>query len=262
MATYNKRGGKIKKPRIKGGNYLTDVEFDGDSTTQEVFDGLDETASKSEQWLQNNQKIVYSLLGGLLVVILSYMAYNSFVKEPKEIKATNFLAYSKLHFNKAEAATEHIDSLYNVALSGINNQYGLLDIANKFPRTQAGNMANYMAGISYLKINEYDKAIEFLNNFSSDDEILAPMAKAKIGDAFADINQLDDAFNYYKQAVEYRDNSFSTPLYLFKAGNTALELGKFDEALKLFTRIKTDFPNSPEVKEINIYINRAKHASR
>ncbi len=263
MATYNKRGGKIRKPKMKNdGDFLEDVDYDGESTTQEVFDSLDETASKSEQWLEKNAKLVYTVLGVFLLVMLAYMAYGKFVKEPKELKAANYLAYSKSFFNDAETATKDIDSLYKVALNGVNNQYGLLEIANKFSGTKAGNVASYMAGISYLKTNEYDKAVELLSKFSSDDEILEPMAKAKIGDAFADIDQLEDAFTYYKQASNSRNNNFSTPLYLLKAGNTALELGKFDEALKMFETIKKDFPKSDEFKTIDVYINRAKHASR
>ena len=263
MATYNKRGGKIRTPKGKNdGKYLEDVQYDGDSTTQEVFDTLDETASKSEQWLEKNAKIVYTVLGVFLIAMLVFLAYNKFVKEPKEVKAANYLAYSKSIFNEAEKATKNVDSLYTIALNGADNKYGLLEVGSKFSGTKAGNLANYMSGISYLKMNEYDKAIEFLGKFSSEDEVLEPMAKGKIGDAFADINQLEDALTYYKQAATIRSNSLSTPMYLFKAANTTLELGKFDEALKMFTQIKNDYPKSDEAKEIDMYINRAKYASK
>jgi tetratricopeptide (TPR) repeat protein len=119
-----------------------------------------------------------------------------------------------------------------------------------------------MAGMSYLKMNEYDKAVEFLSKFSSEDEILDPMAKGKIGDAFADINQLEDALTYYTKAATERNNSLITPLYLFKAANTALDLGKFDQALKMFTQIQTDYPKSDEAKDIQMYINRVKYATK
>jgi len=263
MATYKKRGDKVRKPKLKDdGSYLEDVQFDGESTTQEVFDSLDETASKSEKWLEKNAKMVYTVLGVFLVAMLVYLAFNKFVKEPKEVKAANYLAYSKAAFNEAENATKNLDSLFNIALNGANNNYGLIEVATKFSGTKAGNLANYMAGMSYLKMNEYDKAVEFLGEFSSDDEILDPLAKGKIGDAFADINQLDDALTYYIKAAVDRNNSLTTPLYLLKAGNTALDLGKFDEALKMFTQIKNDFPKSDEAKDIQMYINRAKYASK
>jgi tetratricopeptide (TPR) repeat protein len=263
MATYKKRGNKVRNSKVKDdGSYLEDVKFDGESTTQEVFDSLDETASRSEQWLEKNAKMVYTVLGVLLIGMLAFLAYNKFVKEPKEVKAANYLAYSKSAFNEAENAAKNIDSLYNIALNGVNNNYGLLEVASKFSGTKAGNLANYMAGMSYLKMNEYDKAVEFLSKFSSEDEILDPMAKGKIGDAFADINQLEDALTYYTKAATVRNNSLTTPLYLFKAANTALDLGKFDQALKMFIQIQTDYPKSDEAKDIQMYINRAKYATK
>jgi CRISPR/Cas system CMR-associated protein Cmr5 small subunit len=133
MATYKKRGNKVRNSKVKDdGSYLEDVKFDGESTTQEVFDSLDETASKSEQWLEKNAKMVYTVLGVLLIGMLAFLAYNKFVKEPKEVKAANYLAYSKSAFNEAENAAKNIDSLYNIALNGVNNNYGLLEVASKF----------------------------------------------------------------------------------------------------------------------------------
>ena len=55
MATYKKKGG-VKK---SGSSKIEDQ-----STTAEVFKTLDETASKSEQWVEKNSKpflLVYLL---------------------------------------------------------------------------------------------------------------------------------------------------------------------------------------------------------
>jgi tetratricopeptide (TPR) repeat protein len=261
MATYKKRGNKVRRS-TKGVDDLQKINYDGESTTEEVFSTLDETANRSEQWFEKNQKIIYVILGAFLVGLLAYMAYTKLYAEPNELKGADHLAYSKAYFDEAEAAVINQDSLYNIALNGIDNKYGLIDVAKKYSGTNAGNLAKYMAGISYLRLSEYQKAVDYLKDFSSDDELLSTIAKGSVGDAYSDVNQPNDALKYYKAAANLRDNSFSTPLYLFKAGNTALQLKKFDEALKLFERIKNDYPNSSEAKEIQIYINRAKYASK
>ena len=110
-------------------------------------------------------------------------------------------------------------------------------------------------------MKNYPEAIEYLGKFSSDDEVLGAVAKGAIGDAFADLNQPEDALEYYEKAANLRDNSFSTPLFLFKAANTALDLGKSDKALKMFEKIKKAYPKSEEAKNIDIYINKAKYAN-
>lgn len=262
MATYKKRGNKIRKPKVTVEADAQNINYDGESTTEEVFDTLNQTANKSEQWLEKNQKLVVSVFGIALVIGLVFMLFNRFVQAPKEINAADDLAYAKQAFFNAEQATNAKDSLYQIALDGADGKYGLLDIVNKYGNTKAGNMATYMAGMAYSNLEDYKNAVDYLNKFSSDDIMLSTLAKGKIGDAFADINQPKDAYTYYKEVATSNKNDLTTPLYLFKAANVALELGNYNEALTFFTKIKNEYPKSDEAKEIDLYINRAKFASK
>ena len=187
-------------------------------------------------------------------------APTSIFVEPQEIKASNELAFPRKHFKLATKADTQIDSLYNLGLEGADGNLGFLDIADAYKSTKAGNLANYYAGISYLKMKKYQEAITYLSAFSSDDEILGPVALGAIGDAFADINQLNDALDYYEQAANKKNNEFTNPLFLFKAAQIAMELKDFNKAEKLFTEIKDNFSKSNQGKDIDKYINSAKYA--
>ena len=57
MATYKKRGGK---PRTKLDKQQS---IEDGSTTAEVFNTLDEGASKTEQWVVANQKYIFLIVG-------------------------------------------------------------------------------------------------------------------------------------------------------------------------------------------------------
>jgi tetratricopeptide (TPR) repeat protein len=252
MATYKKTGRKAKDAQ----------NIEDKSTTAEVFNTLDETASKSEQFIFKNQKIIFIVLGLVVASILGYLAYQKYVKAPIEKEAANELAFPKVYFENAINNSVAADSLYTLGLNGADGKYGFTDIADEYSGTKAGNLANYYAGISYLKLKKYKEAIDYLEDFSSDDELLGPTAKGAIGDAFADINQPQDAFDYYMKAAELKDNNFSTPLFLFKAGNTAMELENYSKAKELFERIKKDYPNAVEAKNIDIYISKATFASK
>ncbi|MDH3322854.1 MAG: tetratricopeptide repeat protein [Flavobacteriaceae bacterium] len=254
MATYKKRGSKVKKAE------QTNIE--SQSTTAEVFNTLDETASRSEQWVEKNQKIIFAGLIAIAVVILGYLAYNKYIIEPKELEAADELAFPKKYFEEAQNGSVAVDSLYNLSLNGADGKFGLIDIAENYSNTKAGNLAKYMSGIAYLKIGDYQNSIEYLSDFSSDDEILGALALGNIGDAFTEINQYDDALKYYVDAANYKDNNFTSPLYLFKAGNIAMELKDFDKAETYFTKIKEDYSKSEEAKNINIYIQRAQLAKK
>lgn len=253
MATYKKTGSKIKK------NQTNTEEH---STTADVFNTLDETASRSETFIIKNQKIIFIVLGLVVALILGYLPYQKYVIGPKEKEAADELAFPKTYFEQANSGTVAVDSLLTLGLNGADGKFGFVDIAQQYSSTKAGNLANYYAGISYLKLKNYQEAISHLEKFSSDDELLGPTAKGAIGDAFADINQPEDALEYYLKAAELKDNNFSSPLFLFKAGNTAMDLEKFSKALDIFKRIKTDYPNSDEAKNIDIYINKAAYAPK
>ncbi|MFT4684794.1 MAG: tetratricopeptide (TPR) repeat protein, partial [Flavobacteriales bacterium] len=221
----------------------------------------DDTASKSEAWVIKNQKNIFIVLGVIVAGMLLLQAFKQFVSTPNETAAANELAFPKKYFEQANSAAVAKDSLYSLGLEGGDGKYGFLDIADQYGSTDAGNLANYYAGITYLNMKKYPEAIEYLGKFSSDDEVLGAVAKGAIGDAFADLNQQEDALEYYEKAANLRNNSFSTPLFLFKAANTALDLGKSDKALKMFEEIKKSYPKSEEAKNIDIYINKAKYAN-
>ncbi len=254
MATYKKRGNK--------GNKGAKVNIEDQSTTAEVFNTLDETASKSEQWVEKNQRIIFIGLIAVAVIILGYLTYNKYILEPKEIEAADELAYPKAYFEQAQRSNVAVDSLYNLSLNGTDGKYGLIDIVDNYNNTKAGNLAKYMSGIAYLKTGDYENAIKYLSDFSSDDEMLGALALGNIGDAFSEINQPEDALKYYVDAANFKDNNFTGPFYLFKAGNVAMELKEYGKAEDYFKKIKDNYSKSEEAKNIDVYIQRAQIANK
>ncbi len=260
MATYKKKGYKPKKEKFA---QEAEENFDeSQSTTAEVFNTLDETANKSEQWIEKNSKPLFYGLITVAALILGYLAYTNFVSEPNEKEASNELAYPRTFFDKATtSAGAAADSLYNIGLTGSGTgKYGFIDIADRFSGTKAGNLANYYAGISYLKMKKYQEAIDYLSDFDSNDELLGPTALGAIGDAFADIDQEKDALEYYQKAANKKDNQFTSPLFLFKAAQTAMALKEYSTAEKLYTTIKEKYASTDQGRDIEKYINSAKYA--
>jgi tetratricopeptide (TPR) repeat protein len=255
MATYNKRGYKAPKPEEeKVKNEFEEVIDKSDSTTAEVFDTLDKTASKTEDWVAKNQKVLLGVVGAIAIATIGYVLYNKYIVEEKESKANNEIFQAQQYFQQAVDATTKPDSLYNLALKGGEGKLGFIGIADEYAGTDAGNLANYYAGMAYLNIGDFKNAISYLENFKSDDEILKPLALGAIGDAFSETNKVDDAISFYKQAAEAADNDFTTPRYLLKAAQLFMSSGKKAEANKLFVEIKEKFESSKEAQNIEALI--------
>lgn len=250
MATYKKRGFKAKTKDDKRS------ALEKQSTTAGVFNTLDEGASKTEQWVVNNQRYIFVVVALVALGVLSFLGYTNFIQEPKENEAMNDIFQAQKYFDEAVNATEK-DSLFNLALNGAEGKLGFIDVINNHKGTDAENLSCYYAGMSYLNLRNYENAIKYLSEFKSDDEILGPLAQGGIGDAFVQIDQPEDALDYYEKAVQMKNNGFTTPMFLFKAGTLALKLNKYDKALGYFNRIKNDFPDSNQAKDIDVFIGKA-----
>ena len=255
MATYKKRG---FKPKNKAEEQKINEQ---ESTTAEVFSTLDESASKTEEWVSRNQNYILGVIGVIAVAVLGYLAYGQFIQKPKDAEATNELLYPQQYFEQALTNTAVKDSLYTLALNGAEGKYGFLDIIDEYKGTKAANLANYSAGMAYLDMQKYEDAISHLEKFSSDDDILGALAKGGIGDAFMQLDQPKDALGYYESAVSHSINDYTTPKFLYKSGVTALDLKQSDKALKYFQRIKDEFPSSDEANTIDAFIGMAKSSN-
>lgn len=253
MATYKKRGYKPK-------NKVDKVEaIEENSTTAEVFNTLDEGASKTEEWVIKNQKYIFGIVGLAAVIILGYLGYNKFIQEPKEAEAMNDMFQAQQYFDRAINEPQK-DSLFTLSLNGGEGKFGMLDIVEEYKGTNAGNLANYYAGMAYLNLKDYQNAISYLSDFSSSDDILGPIAKGGIGDAFAQLNQLEDALEYYENAMNASNNSYTTPMYAFKAGTVAMQLEQYDKAERYFTLIKDEYSDANEANNIETFIGRVQAA--
>ena len=254
MATYQKRGQKRSNKANSNQNRLES------SATAEVFETLDSTASKTESVVAKYQNHILVLVGAVVTITLGYLGYEKFINEPRATEAISELNQAQYYFEIA-LNSSNSDSLYKRALNGGEGRYGFLDIIDNYSGTSASKLATYSAGMSYLNIKDYQNAIKYLDQFDSDDIMLSALAKGAIGDAFAELGQNQDAFDYYIKAFKASNNSYSTPKYLYKAGMIGAVIGKKSKAIEFFKRIKQEFPEVSEAKLVDVQIGRLENTN-
>ncbi len=241
MATYKKRSTKSSPSSSQ-------------STTKEVFETLDVTASKTERWVSKNQNYILIVIGLIAVGVLGYLGNQRFILEPKEREVVGEMGQAQSYFNMATNSVINSDSLYRLSLEGGEGKYGFLEIIDRYKGTKSARLAQYSAGIAYLRLGEYENAIRHLENFKSKDIIFSALAKGAIADSFAGLGQPQEAYAYYLEAVDVSDNDFTAPKFLYKAGLLAMELEKYDDALEFFNTIKNDYSQAMEAEHIEIQI--------
>lgn len=227
---------KIKgKPKPKAGEELIE--------NPEV---LAEQISKTEQFLEQNKKMVLSVGGVIAALIAVYFLYNYWTTTQNE-SAQNEMFQAVYYFEA--------DSL-DRALNGDGNNYGFLEIIDKYSLTKAANLAHYYVGAIYLKKGEYISAIEHLNKFSAGDLLIQARAYCLIGDANMEMGNYSEAASFYMKAANYKPNEHTSPYYLMKAGVAYEETGDLKRAKECYNTIVQKYSSSNE------YQSARKHKSR
>lgn len=214
---------------------------------EEVIVDVTEAYSKSEQWVIENQKSLIIIAGAVLLLVVSYFAYNNFIYKPQEQEAQEQMWQAEKAFAQ--------DSL-NVALNGNAVSYGFLDIIDQYSITESANLAHYYAGICYLRLGEYDNAITYLEDFDCNDVMVCAVALGATGDAYMELGQVDKALDYYRNAVDHSPNELTTPIFLMKAARAHETVGDLQDALDLYEKIKSQYPTSSEARSIDKFIAR------
>ena len=218
--------------------------------TDDQFAQIEETLSKTEQYIENNQENLVRIVGAIVVVIALFIGYQKLYIAPMEQEAQVDMFMAELYFQK--------DS-FNLALNGDGQYLGFIDIADEYSSTKPGKLANYYAGLSYLNTGDFENAIEYLDDFSSDDIILSSLALGCIGDAYMELEDTDNALSYYEDAASYTDNEFTTPRYMLKQAMIHESNGDYADALALYKGIEADYKTSREGNGIEKYIARAEN---
>jgi tetratricopeptide (TPR) repeat protein len=195
--------------------------------------------TKTEQFIENHLKLVLYVVGGVVVVILGFLGYHKFISSPNEKEAQQQIFAAQNYFS--------VDS-FDLAINGDGNALGFLDIIDNYGSTAAGNLAKYYTGISYLHLGDYNKAIDYLKKFKTDDMIVGPMAKSAIGDAYVELRDYKKAESAYKSALDMNENEFTTPAIKTKLALVYEELGQKDKAIEEYQDIVKKYPKSSEIQ--------------
>jgi len=222
----------------------------------ERLENVEEALSKTELWIENNQKTLWIILIAVLLVAVAIWGYSKY-KDKKNQTAQDLSFPSEVSFE--QKATKAVDFAsyymqnedYATALNGDGNNVGFISIVNDYGSSKAGNLAAYYAGICYLKQGDYQNAIEYLKKYSNNDQVFAPLALGLIADCYLELGDQQKAVTYYEKAASKNANDFTSPMHLAKLGMTYEIMGNYSKALETYKQLKKDFPNSNEAFEIS-----------
>jgi tetratricopeptide (TPR) repeat protein len=221
--------------KAQGGNELME---DPAALREKIYD--------AEEYIKKKQSLILTVGAVIILIIGGVLGYRYYTQSQNQIAQAEM--FQAVYYFEA-------DSLQR-ALHGDGSNAGLLEIADEYGFTKAGNLAKFYIGASYLKLGEFENAIDHLNDFSASDIIVQARAYALLGDAYMELGNYSEAANFYQKAADHRTNQYFSPRYLMLAALAYENAGNIDKARKSYEEIITEFPTSTEFQ------NARKHKSR
>lgn len=203
---------------------------------------------KAQVYWKKYSKPAAIVIAIVVVGLIGWFIYNSWVVQPKEQKAQESIFKAQQYFAQ--------DSL-NKALNGDGTNKGFLYVINNYGGTKTGNLAQYYAGVSYLKLGNYTNAVKYLKDFSTDAKQIQMMAYGCLGDAYSEQKKYSDAIDAYKKAAStFPEDEANASEFLFRAGLLNETIGKNNEAVDLYKQVKEKFPSTMRGAQVDKYIYR------
>ena len=217
--------------------------------TEEKIEGFEQALSKTERYIEENQKSLTIIVLAITVIVVGFTLYKRYIVGPRELEAQTQMYIAEQYFEA--------DS-FNLALYGDGNNMGFLEIIDEYGITKSANLSNYYAGICYLHLGEFENAIDFLKDFDSGDQNVQSIATGSIGDSYLELGKEKEALSMYMKAAKQKKNDFIAPIYYMKAGQVYESREDYKKALGIYENIKKQYPNSSEAQDIDKFIARVK----
>ncbi len=212
---------------------------------------VQEVKPASAPFWETNQNLILYVLGGLAVLVMAWWGYKVLIVEPQQKEAVGAMWQAQAQFDR--------DS-FQLALENPGGGYdGFLAIIDKYGSTDAGNLAKYYAGVCYLHMNDFEKAIQYLEDFDADGDLLPIMKYGILGDCYSEKKEFDKALSLYEKAADSGKNDLLAAYYQKKLGLLYDYQGNKDAAKKAFERLRRDFPNpsSADWRDVEKYIYKS-----
>jgi TolA-binding protein len=198
----------------------------------------------AETWAERHPKTVIGLSVIVALLVGGFFGYR-YYKDSQETEAQREMFQAVYYFEA--------DSL-DLALNGDGNSLGFIDITKEYGVTDAAKLANYYAGVAYLKQGKWELARLYLEDFKSDGDLLVQArAYSLIGDTYMEEQNYEEAARYYEKAANYKPNKYFTPNYLMKLALAHEKNNQNDKAKEAYDKIIEEYWDAPEYQNARKY---------
>ncbi|MCX7605651.1 MAG: tetratricopeptide repeat protein [Bacteroidia bacterium] len=202
-------------------------------------------------WKRFQQNRIVSIVSVLLVVlVIGWVAYRQYLATQNE-ECIREMRFAESYFRQ--------DS-FEKALKGTATALGFEQLVEEYGQTEAGNLCRLYLVLCYLKVGQYQAAIDALSAYDAPDTYLGGVAWSALGGAYAETKSFEKAAECYEKAAQIHDNTQTSPIFLLQAGQCYELAQSWKEAARVYERILKKYPLAGEAPTAQKYLYRVKAA--
>ena len=174
-----------------------------------------ETAQGAAEWTSSHrQPLIYGAVA-VIVIVLAALAFYTW--RNKQNDAANLALGAAMRVSSAQirpagapATPDNKDTFASAAERGKAAEAQFKTVADKYPHTDAGHIAGYMAGVSAVEAGDKTGGEELLKKAAdSGDKNVAALARMALANFYQANNRLADATRIYKDLADHPTDTVS-----------------------------------------------------
>ena len=217
---------------------------DNTNNQNNAVDNINDTLTGFGAKVQKNQKVIFIIAGIFAVIVLGVIVYLFAFRAPRQQAANEAVA---------EADLEMLSGNDSAAIATYKK------VADEFGH-EAGKRAALNAAVGLYEQGNYEEALKYAKDFSSQDKVMQAGAYSLQGDCYVNLKNYPEAIDFYKKAIDESDkNPAYTPFFMLKLARVYRETKDFKDEAAIYAEIQKDYPKYAADNGIDIekYLERA-----
>lgn len=145
---------------------------------------------------------------------------------------------------------------YQEALDGTPETPGLLEVADEYGSSEAGNLAQFYAASALFQLGRYEEAGEYFEAYDGGEDVFGAAAIAGQAAVAEQAGDHAEAGRLYERAARRYESEATAPGHFMEAARNYEAAGKYDAAREVYEAITEDYPASTQAGEIEVYTAR------
>lgn len=216
---------------------------------QTGIDNLNESLTSFGSKVEKHKKLIFGIVGGVIVVVLAGFGWYFYRKHVNEKSAEQYSNTMTAAFKEAMKAPEKGDSVLNAYL--VKN---LTKLAKDEEGKDGANLANINLAEIYYSQGKSKEALAALEAADIKEPLMKMNSLIFKGNCYVDLNKYNDALTAYNEAYEMakEDNPEIAVHALYEKALVLAAQNKHADALAVYEQIQKEYPASVTAQSMNV----------